>query len=171
MTAHQFVRNFAKLLSQSGLTYQNIKDGKITIDNVEIDLNTLSLDSSYYSVDIKETVFEPLAHTLNDSSPDAKVIFLGTHPKNQCPDCGSTLQTKWFGLKNTEKCINPNCSNYYDRGFDVLPPINYEKEIEKMRKQQQLSIFPESEEADKAMKNLKQVLDNLDKRDESTKIE
>lgn len=118
--ANSFIRQFAKLLSQYSLTINDIKKGKIVIDNVEINLDTLTVDKEYFTVDVKETIFEPLGYQLTDSNSVSKIIELGTHPKDTCKVCGSSLKKKWFGLKNTEKCINPNCSEYFDRGFEVI---------------------------------------------------
>jgi len=32
----------------------------------------------------------------------------------KCPHCGSSFHKIWWGLKKTNKCIKPNCANYFD---------------------------------------------------------
>lgn len=38
----------------------------------------------------------------------------------KCPICESSLYRKWWGLKRTNKCIHPDCENYYEKETAVI---------------------------------------------------
>lgn len=49
--------------------------------------------------------------------PMTRIIREGT--TKFCEKCGSSLKSKFFGFITTDKCIQPECDNYYMSDTEV----------------------------------------------------
>jgi len=131
MNAQMFLRDLVDLCSRYNVKFSDIQNGEVTIGYDKVLLNTLVIDKNIYSAQIVQHIEESIGYDMNASPqrPIVRIIHAGEHPKNCCLICRSSLQTKWWGLIRTDKCINPSCSNYYDRGFEVLQPTPEESAL------------------------------------------
>ena len=115
--ALEFSRDFAELLSKYGVTLEQIKSGQFFVGPDEVYLNTLAFDQNRFSIRIVTGVSQLYSQRIPRPFPN--YVYAGDKEKHLCPYCWSSRRKMFWG--RSEKCINPQCFNYFQRGFEVLP--------------------------------------------------
>jgi len=95
-----------------GRCWFHLEDGKTCERHGDVSVAVSMFESNGKLV--KESDFYAMPNPLKPPSGRLRYASDSNKPSDFCSKCGSSLKRVWLFIR-TKKCIQPNCSNYWDR--------------------------------------------------------